>query len=58
VLEHIVLEHDDLLAANTASDPDRVQPHSRGGAAVTASGTVEATLGKASWNVIRLSYRK
>jgi alpha-N-arabinofuranosidase len=58
VLEHIVLEHDDLLAANTAAEPDRVQPHNRGSATVTASGTVEAMLGKASWNVIRLSYRK
>ncbi|QYR21340.1 alpha-N-arabinofuranosidase [Paenibacillus sp. sptzw28] len=53
LIEHIVLEHDDLKAANTIDAPDRVAPHTRGSAAVDGS-RIEATLGKASWNVIRL----
>ncbi|GGD86461.1 arabinosylfuranosidase ArfA [Paenibacillus nasutitermitis] len=53
LIEHIVLEHDDLKAANTLETPDRVAPHPNGSAVVTGS-TVEALLGKASWNVIRL----
>ncbi|MBY0219512.1 alpha-N-arabinofuranosidase [Paenibacillus illinoisensis] len=53
LLEHIVLESDDLKAVNTAAQPNRVAPHNRGGAEV--SGTqVTASLAKASWNVIRL----
>lgn len=53
LLEHIVMEHEDLKAANTVDQPDRVKPHRSGGA--EASGTVvTAALGKASWNVIRL----
>ncbi|MFC5446937.1 arabinosylfuranosidase ArfA [Paenibacillus aestuarii] len=54
VIEHIVLEHDDLKAANTMSDPDQVKPHTGGNAEVTDSGQVQAALAKASWNVIRL----
>ncbi|WP_308637666.1 arabinosylfuranosidase ArfA [Paenibacillus silvisoli] len=53
VLEHIVLESDDLKAANTQAAPDRVAPHAKGGAAIDGS-TVQASLAKASWNVIRL----
>ncbi|MNX75964.1 Intracellular exo-alpha-(1-_5)-L-arabinofuranosidase [compost metagenome] len=53
VHEHLVLEHDDLKATNTVNQPDQVTPHS-GGNAVINNGTVEALLGKASWNVIRL----
>lgn len=53
LLEHIVLEHDDLKAANTHDQPDRVKPHNRGTAAVSGA-TVNASLSKASWNVIRL----
>lgn len=53
MLEHIVLEHDDLKAVNTQSQPNRVKPHTNGNAVVTDS-TVEARLAKASWNVIRL----
>lgn len=53
LIEHLVLENDDLKAVNTASAPNRVQPHSNGNA--TVGGTkVKARLGKASWNVIRL----
>jgi alpha-N-arabinofuranosidase len=54
LIEHIVLENDDLKAANTIDAPDRVKPHSGGNAVITDSGKIEATLGKASWNVIRL----
>ncbi|MCZ8511088.1 alpha-N-arabinofuranosidase [Paenibacillus filicis] len=53
LIEHIVLEHDDLKAVNTQAEPDRVKPHTNGGAIVSDS-AVEARLAKASWNVIRL----
>jgi alpha-L-arabinofuranosidase len=53
LIEHLVLEHTDLKAVNTAAHPDFVKPHNRGNA--TADGSqVLASLGKASWNVIRL----
>jgi len=54
VAEHIVLEHGDPKARNTADRPAEVVPHSRGDAAVR-DGTLAATLPKMSWNVIRLS---
>ena len=53
LIEHLVLEHTDLKAVNTAAHPDFVKPHNRGNAAVDGS-QVLASLGKASWNVIRL----
>ncbi|WP_202914601.1 arabinosylfuranosidase ArfA [Paenibacillus antri] len=53
LIEHLVLENDDLKAVNTASAPDNVRPHANGNASVDGS-RVLATLGKASWNVIRL----
>lgn len=53
VIEHLVLEHDDLKAVNT-KDADHVQPHNRGNASLD-SGILTARLGKASWNVIRLT---
>ena len=55
VVEHIVLEHDDLKAVNSAAE-EKVKPHSRGNAACN-DGYVHAQLGKASWNVIRLKKR-
>ncbi|BFT75488.1 alpha-N-arabinofuranosidase [Paenibacillus sp. P36] len=54
VTQHIVLESDDLKAANTITAQDRVKPHNGGNAAVDSNGQIHATLGKASWNVIRL----
>jgi len=54
VVEHIVLEHDDLKASNTADNPNRVVPH-RNGTAKSDGGMLEAVLPKASWNVIRLA---
>lgn len=56
VLEHIVLESDDLKARNTAETPNNVAPHSRGDAQMQ-DGQLRATLPRLSWNVIRLSER-
>jgi len=53
VIEHLVLENDDLKAKNTASAPATVTPHGRGNASADGS-KVRATLGRASWNVIRV----
>ncbi|MFB9325878.1 alpha-N-arabinofuranosidase [Paenibacillus aurantiacus] len=53
LIEHIVLENDDLKAANTLEAPDRVKPHTNGSARVDGS-KIEASLPKASWNVIRV----
>ncbi len=52
ILEHIVLEHDDLKAVNTL-EAQTVQPHSNGVSSLN-NGIIEANLSKASWNVIRL----
>ncbi|HZG57193.1 alpha-N-arabinofuranosidase [Paenibacillus sp.] len=57
LIEHLVLEHDDLQAVNTAAAPDAVKPHARGDASVDGA-RVSASLGKASWNVIRLRIGK
>lgn len=54
IKEHIVLEHEDLKASNTLEVPDRVKPHFAGNASISSKGQIEAVLGKASWNVIRL----
>ncbi len=56
VVEHIILEHADPLARNTADEPDSVVPHS-GGDARLQDGVLTATLPKLSWNVIRLARR-
>jgi alpha-L-arabinofuranosidase len=53
VIEHLVLEHEDVKASNTKNHPNEVLPHNRG-TARAADGVVEARLSKASWNVIRL----
>jgi len=53
VIEHIVLENDDLKAVNTAQE-EKVKPHSCGNAKADA-GVVSALLPKQSWNVIRLA---
>jgi len=54
VLEHLVLEHENPKATNTAGHPDNVAPHKRGDAAVL-DGRLTALLPRLSWNVIRLS---
>ncbi|MGG0824449.1 alpha-N-arabinofuranosidase [Paenibacillus turicensis] len=56
LLEHIVLESDDLKAYNTSATPNRVAPHRNGNATVSDS-IVNANLPKASWNVIRLKLK-
>lgn len=53
VVEHIVLEHENIKAANTADNPYNVTPHNSGDAKVDG-GRVTASLSKLSWNVIRL----
>lgn len=53
VIQHTILEHEDLQAANTRSNPANVLPHNRGTAAADG-GRVSALLPAASWNVIRL----
>ncbi|GGG13123.1 hypothetical protein GCM10010912_66960 [Paenibacillus albidus] len=53
VEEHIVLEHADVKAVNTAAHPNHVYPHSRGNARMN-DGQLETALPKLSWNVIRL----
>ncbi len=54
ISEHLVLEHVDLKATNTADNPDHVKPHNNGDAAVQGT-TVKASLPKLSRNVIRLT---
>ena len=53
VLEHAVLEHEDLFAINSEADPDNVKPHF-GGQSSVSDGTLTAILPKKSWNMIRL----
>ncbi|MDF2541434.1 MAG: Alpha-N-arabinofuranosidase [Herbinix sp.] len=50
--EHLVLEHVDLKAVNTAQNPNEVVPHGKGNTEVNAS-LATAVLNKHSWNVIR-----
>lgn len=57
VIEHLVLEHADPLAKNTAEQPNEVVPHNRGDADL-ADGRLTATLPKLSWNVIRLGKQR
>ncbi|SFB05737.1 alpha-N-arabinofuranosidase [Cohnella sp. OV330] len=57
LLEHIVLESDDLKATNTKNNPNRVVPRN-GGESKIDQGRVQAVLGRASWNVIRIATTK
>jgi len=52
--EALEMRDDDLSAANTRETPDRVRPRMLTGVRV-GDGRISATLGPASWNVIRLS---
>ncbi|MFC0213655.1 alpha-N-arabinofuranosidase [Paenibacillus chartarius] len=56
IVEHIVLEHDDLKAVNRAGEAN-VVPHTNGRSAIS-DGVLEASLARTSWNVIRLAKRK
>jgi alpha-N-arabinofuranosidase len=53
LVEHIVLEHNDLKAVNKAGEKN-VKPHKGGNAAVNG-GILSAKLARTSWNVIRLA---
>ena len=53
VLEHIVLENDDMLAVNTAGH-QAVLPKAVTDRDQLVDGILTSRLGKASWNVIRL----
>jgi len=54
VAEHIVLESEDLKAANTLANPNAVVPHVRQNSCVShGKGEYTIELQKASWNVIR-----
>lgn len=53
VIEHLTMTHEDLKAINTADAPDTVVPEANGDASVN-NNTLKATLGKRSWNVIRI----
>jgi alpha-N-arabinofuranosidase len=53
VVEHLVLEHQDLKARNTVEHPDNVVPRNGRDAAVQ-DGKLTALLPRLSWNVIRL----
>lgn len=54
VVEHIVLESDDIYAVNTEANPYNVKPHNYGDAKIF-DGMINTNLRKLSWNVIRLS---
>ena len=56
VVEHLVLDHPDLKAANTVDAPHRVVPRRLSDAAAE-NGLLTAQLPAASWNVIRLARR-
>lgn len=55
VVEHIVLENDDIKAENSA-EKQKVEPHTNGNAE-WKDGIITAILPKLSWNVIRLEKR-
>jgi alpha-L-arabinofuranosidase len=53
IIEHIVLENDDIHAVNTSKDLFKVQPHNNGNAEISGN-EIKASLPVLSWNVIRL----
>jgi alpha-N-arabinofuranosidase len=52
--EHIVLDHEDPKARNTAEHPNSVAPRREDGAGLH-DGRLTALLPRLSWNVLRLS---
>ncbi|MCX7711526.1 MAG: alpha-N-arabinofuranosidase [Clostridia bacterium] len=54
LVEHIVLEHEDMKATNTKENPLNVVPHNKGNTSIE-DGTAQILLNKLSWNVIRLA---
>lgn len=57
VIDHLVLENENIKSRNQAENPDAVTPHSHGKAAMH-DGKLQAPLPKLSWNVIRLGKRR
>ena len=53
ILEHVILEHEDLFAVNTEDNPHNVAPAKCENSAVS-EGILTAKLNKTSWNMIRL----
>lgn len=53
LIEHIVMESENLKASNTKNNPNNVTPHTGGHTTIDHS-KATAVLPKASWNVIRL----
>ena len=53
IAEQLYMTNDDMKAINTADNPDNVIPEA-GGDAKIEGGKLTATLGKHSWNVIRI----
>ena len=53
IVEQLFMTNDDMKAINTADNPGNVIPEA-GGDAKIENGTLTATLGKHSWNVIRI----
>ena len=54
VIEHVLLQNDDLFAINTEAEPDKVAPVQCENSKVE-DGALHAVLPKHSWNMIRLS---
>ena len=54
VVEHVVLEHEDMFAINTEADPYNVAPKNCQNSRVE-NGTLQSVLPKKSWNMIRLA---
>jgi alpha-N-arabinofuranosidase len=53
IIEHVVLQDEDLYAVNTEENPDRIKPTACHAGAV-CGGKLTATLQHKSWNMIRL----
>ena len=53
LIEHIVLEHEDIKATNTEENPDKVKPHNQGKTLVNGHRAI-VELPVLSWNVVRL----
>ncbi|MGB4659103.1 MAG: alpha-L-arabinofuranosidase C-terminal domain-containing protein, partial [Mobilitalea sp.] len=57
LIEHIVMENDDMKAINTVENPDNVVPHNNGVTKIS-SNLATATLNKHSWNVMRFQVQR
>ncbi|UOE93565.1 alpha-N-arabinofuranosidase [Alkalihalobacillus sp. LMS39] len=56
IVEHIVLEHDNMKAVNTA-EREEIKPQHNGQSSLQ-DGVITARIRKASWNVIRLAMKQ